>query len=159
MRANTFLALVIVGLLAACQDQQQPVDPIDAEFNAFFDAAESHRALVIHKGETWWCGIYDGNLQGIFPLYPVEVITQSRNGNAVSICHADGIANPTGRAIVWKPENFPYYDECLIWNGEGDGFEFPPEWPPQDWYSTKVWKQVISASGHATMTCHYNENK
>jgi hypothetical protein len=144
---RTFLTLVIVGLLAACYERSQPVDPIDAQFAA----SETQRALVIHKGETWWCGIADGNGEVVWPIYPVNIITHSHNGNAQHICHADGVANPTGRAIVWKPGDLPGVDVCGIVGVPG--FELPD---PEDITITNDWKQVISASGHATLTCHFN---
>lgn len=142
---GTFLVLAVAGLLAGCEDQQPPLDPVDVQLNA----SETHRALVIHKGETWWCGFLDGNGDVVWPLYPVNIITHSRNGNAISICHADGVANPTGRAIVWQPTGPD--DVCGI--VEGPGFEFPD---PEDITWTNKWQQVISAGGHAMLTCHFN---
>jgi hypothetical protein len=148
MRSNgTFLVLVIVGLLAACQDQQQLLAPIDAQF----DASETQRALVIHKGESFYCGFLDGNGDVVGPISPVNIFTHNINGNAVSICHADGVANPTGKAIVWKPGDGPYTTCAII---EDYGLNWPPD--PELVTVTEDWKQVISASGRATLTCHFN---
>lgn len=145
--SGSFLVLAIVGLLAGCQDQQQPLAPIDAQFNA----SEEHQAVIIHKGETWWCGMLDGNGEVVWPLYPVNIITHSHNGNAHHICHADGVANPTGRAIVREA---PPGALCGI--VEGPGFEWPD---PEDITWTNDFRAVISASGHATLACHFNGNK
>lgn len=140
-------------VLAGCQDRQQPLDPVDVEFRAFPDASESQGALVIHKGETWWCGFLDGNGDVVFPLYPVNIVTNSQNGNAQHICHAFGVANPTGKALIFRPTGPD--DLCGVWNGEGNAKSFPIE--PENFLWTSKWHQVISASGEATLICNYKE--
>ena len=133
--------LAVVGLLAACHDQT-PVAPDNEVTAPLFNQSGEHAARVIHKGETEVCWMIDGNGEFVGPFSPINIITNGKNGNAHHICHAEGIANPTGKAIVDKAKDYPG-EECWIWDGDGN------------WLVTTDWKQIISASGHATLTCHY----
>jgi hypothetical protein len=148
MRTASLLPLLLLAAITVGCDEQNTATAPDvpsAELGPQLNAFDEHRARIIK--DIWYCGMPDYNGDILYPLPHVNIITNSKNNNAHHICKAEGVANPTGKALVWDPydDGVPYSDEpCWIWNGE-------------DWLITMDWKQVISASGNATLYCHYKE--
>ena len=89
------------------------------------------------------CGMFDASGNNVSVL-DIEIITQSSNNNITWICQAE-FDNPTGKPIKYDAFNVP---------------GIPPEYLPimcEDGLGgfTEDWKEVISASGQATTTCHF----
>ena len=91
------------------------------------DTAVIPSAASIMKG--FGCGVLDGNGFGVFtPDGRISVVTSS--GHTTLICKAQGVANPTGKAVTFR--NF----------GCGTALGF-----------TTNSQNTVSASGNVTLRC------
>jgi hypothetical protein len=81
------------------------------------------------------CLLYDGNGAITFTTQSQSVGTPSANGNAMLSCHAV-VPNDTGKAAHFDYESTGV--ECITIFG-----------------STQNWKETVSASGQATLSCKY----
>jgi len=96
-------------------------------------AADAEPAVVI---SDFGCGLLDGNGAAVFTNDSHGVITNSNNDNTMVRCQADVTPSADGRAVRWNFENTG--GMCLTQSG-----------------LTDQWTNVVSASGRATLTCHY----
>ena len=89
------------------------------------------------------CNLFDGD--GISTVADTDQAVVTSSG-ALLTCKVTGVANSTGRAVHYDPDNNPFFPglQCGITDGEG-GFLL-----------TTQWKETVSASGNATLTCHLN---
>lgn len=78
------------------------------------------------------CGMLDGDGGFVFTNATQAVITSSGQGKIS--CKVQGVANSTGRAVIWNFEN-----TGLLCGTLSD--------------ITAKWQNVVSASGNATLTC------
>jgi hypothetical protein len=79
-------------------------------------------------------------------LYPApepatEIRTQSDQGTETYICKVDNVPNPTGKAVKFTPEDNPYGELLSCQDSQGR--------------ETRQFVEVISASGQATLQCHF----
>lgn len=81
------------------------------------------------------CGMLDGNSSFVFTDSSRVVITPSGNGNLV--CKADVTPSSSGGAARFD------FDSTGLLCGTINGF-------------TDKWHETVSASGKATLTCHFN---
>ena len=90
------------------------------------------------------CGLFDGNMNVVAPLNAKIAATQSANGNAMLQCKADNVPLGTSGATRWDYSNTGVACGVLAQvNGQ------------LQMQLTQDWEETISASGNATMTCHY----
>lgn len=84
------------------------------------------------------CILFDGN--GItYTFTNVRVQTSSQNGNTLTNCRTSDVDPSTQGALIYNYENtgFPCYTSA--------GF-------------TNDWINVVTPSGHSSLTCHYSSN-
>ena len=94
MRKFLFAGIVVMLALAAfITTAMLPGSEIDvAEADSPFEAS-------IIKG--FGCGVFDGDGNGVFtPDGRISVVTSS--AHTTLICKADGVANSTGQAVIFK---------------------------------------------------------
>lgn len=87
------------------------------------------------------CGLFDGNQSVVWPAEAKITATQSPNDNAMVQCSADVTPANSGRAV-----QFDYNStgaSCGVLDSKGAV------------QMTQHWEETVSASGNATMTCHY----
>lgn len=88
------------------------------------------------------CGVFDANLNVVAPLNAKITATQSENGNAMLQCKADNVpTSGSGGAVRFDYASTGASCGVLDSNGQIQ--------------MTQDWEETLSASGHATMTCHY----
>jgi hypothetical protein len=149
-----YLRLGLLPLVfVACTDQ--PTAVLDA---AAVGAPTFSRSAV-HNLPDPECAVIDGNGDFVIVDCRQQLATYSANGNAIAVVKASGVANPTGRTVVWDAYN-PGHAMLEAYSGVLD----PPlpcvipdtngEWTL--W--TLKWKATVSAGGQATMTCHYSKH-
>lgn len=80
------------------------------------------------------CGLLDGNGGFAFTTDTKTVITNDANGNTILKCKATGLAHPGGAAVHWDFSNTSI--PCGTFLG-----------------GTTDWKEVVTSSGNATLTC------
>lgn len=89
------------------------------------------------------CGMIDAGGENVnVGVLDREIVTQSSNNNITWICKAE-FDNPTGKAIRYDAINNPFPDISPLHCEDPFGNR------------TTDWKEVISASGQATMICHF----
>jgi hypothetical protein len=154
MRAlNIFLVCAVCGLLVFCEPGPTAVD----------DAAESSDVTLAKKddnhGAVRWipdpfCGVLDSDGNSIIVDCRNQISTYSKNGNALVVAHG-WAPNHTGTPVRWDAYNPPQV--MLDWFG----LEAPPA--PCGLLDTEGnfelftlnWWIHLSASGQATIQCHY----
>ena len=92
----------------------------------------SWEAAVVAKDQT--CGVLDGD--GGYALGTDSMTVTTSGGVTTILCKVKKVANSTGHSVYFGFENTGI--EC----GTSLG-------------STSNWKEHISASGNATLACHY----
>jgi hypothetical protein len=97
-------------------------------------AATPSPALVISE---FGCNMFDGDGNIFFTTDTHGVVTNSNNNNVNIRCQAEVTPPATGRAAVWSQATHPGV-QCSTMAGLTDN-----------------WRNVVSASGNATLTCHY----
>ena len=81
-----------------------------------------------------------------FISHDVQIVeTQSSKTNVLFRCKSKGVANSTGSAVVYTSESNPFFSGimCSVWATSGELL------------LTTSWQQRVSASGNATLTCHF----
>lgn len=81
------------------------------------------------------CGLLDGNGSGVAATSDHQVVTSNDRGNLTLKCSVKGVANDTGKAVHFD------FDSTGILCGTFFG-------------ATDNWKETVSNSGNATLTCH-----
>lgn len=137
------LTLLATSLVVACSDHAAPL-PLAPE-TPLLGVAGQHGAQVFIAPQD--CGMFDGNGDPVEGPAKVNVITRSRNGNALHNCHLDA-PNDTGHAVRWTPYNNPWdvVFPCLILDG-------PYMDPETNVIETLHWSMTISAGGKGRLTC------
>lgn len=92
-------------------------------------AAAAQRAIVVHEGG---CGMLDGN--GGFVQGEMHSVTNN-GGNTIFKCQAKKVSNATRSNVTWDQANTGFM--CGTPNGP-----------------TADWRETVSPSGNATLTCH-----
>lgn len=128
--------LAVVGIalaLYACDSTTlEPVaGPVLSQYG-------NNAALVIDPAGT--CYLLNGDGVIVETSDSKVVLTQSSNGNKLLRCQAT-VANSTGRAVTYDTNNNPFFP----------GFECGAPLG-----GTTNWHQTVSASGEATLHCHFN---
>jgi hypothetical protein len=150
MRHIPFIVTVVLsgGFSLGCN--ATPVEP--AEMQGVSTAAEPHppttfrsasakAALVIRSGG---CALFDGDGDFAFVDHDFIVATQSTRLNTTLICKVKNVANSSGRAVKYTSENNPFGP------GVGCGIVLP-----DNFVVTAAWTETVSASGNATLRCHF----
>jgi hypothetical protein len=126
-------------VLAACAlalpgcDQGSPTTAT-APADASLAAGGSPRAAIVIRNAG--CGLIDGAGGFVFADRDVTIATQSTRQNTTLICKVKNVSNPTGHAVRYDSENTGV--ECGTFRG-----------------STTDWNETVSASGNATLRCHF----
>jgi hypothetical protein len=94
--------------------------------------AKSPNAAVVIRSNT--CTLLDASGQVISGT-KLHAVTNRKRGKAT--CRASGVANDTGKAVRLNFANTGV--TCVLGS-----------------LSTQRWKETISASGRAKLTCHFN---
>jgi hypothetical protein len=89
-------------------------------------------------------GVLDANGGGAFTTDTKITATQSQNGNATFQCKADVTPSTSGSAA-----QFDFASTGFLWRVP-DPFGFQ---------TTDNWKETVSASGNATLTCQLPPQK
>jgi hypothetical protein len=109
-----------------------------------FQSTRARAAVVIRDVG---CGLLGGDGEFVFADRAFIIATQSTRHNTTLICKVKNVANPTGRAVRYNSEHNP----------SGVGAECGIFRPPDEFVSTTDWTETISASGNATLRCHYKQ--
>jgi hypothetical protein len=109
--------------------------------SADFRSASAHAALIIRSGG---CGLIDGDGRLAFIDQGFIVATQSTRLNTTLICKVKHVANSSGRAVNYTSEDNPFGP------GVGCGIALP-----DNFVVTAAWTETVSASGNATLRCHF----
>ena len=148
MNARALPVVVIPALLlsVSCSDSpRSPTAPSGPAPSLRLSVAvgASSNAAGVFIDLAGRCGMFDGNGDIVGPLDAnVNVVTQSRNGNALQNCFTT-VANPTGRAIRYDADHNPlgFRIPCAIWDDAGNVV------------LTFNLHEEISASGRAHLIC------
>lgn len=97
----------------------------------FVPMRASRTSAVVVKGQT--CGLLDGD--GGFVIGGDSITVTNNGGVASVVCKAKKVPNSSGQSVEWNFHNTGFW--CETANGE-----------------TRDWKEHVSASGNATLTCH-----
>lgn len=101
-------------------------------------SADTFRAVVVDP--AGFCGLFDGD-GGLFVTEDTRVVgSHSANGNSKLTCKANDVPNSTGAAVTWDFATTGAY--CVIPSPHGA-------------LITDQWHITVSASGVATLQCHY----
>jgi hypothetical protein len=95
--------------------------------------AAAEPAVVI---SDFGCNLFNGMGVLVFTNESHGVITSSNNDNSMMRCQAQVTPSPEGRAVRFNYDNTGML--CMTQSG-----------------ATDRWNNVVSASGQATLTCHY----
>ncbi len=87
------------------------------------------------------CGLLDGNGGVVFPVDAKVTATPSPNDNAMVQCRADVTPADSGRAVQFDFNSTGFL--CGVPDSKGAV------------QMTQRWEETVSASGNATITCHY----
>lgn len=100
-------------------------------------SSETSRAVIIKDTA---CGLFDGDGGFVYTEDTMILGAHSANGNSKLTCKAKDVPNSTGRAVVFNFENTGAL--CGIFS-------------PHGFLTTDDWQETVSASGVATLQCHY----
>lgn len=95
-------------------------------------------AIVIHSDES--CAVFDSRMN-IFTTDGYKAVLTKNNRGITLTCEADNVPNHTGGIVKYDfaNTNIP----CVFKTEEGI-------------QTTKNWKEVLSADGHASYICQFN---
>jgi hypothetical protein len=124
-----------MAIVATASTAVFQADPVAAD-----EAEAAAAALVI---TDFVCHVLDGTGTVVAGENSHGVSTNSRNNNATVRCQAQVAPPPDGGAVRFTIADFPGL-EC--WAPE----QFGPA-------ATASWTNVVSASGQATLTCHFRD--
>lgn len=169
MRWRTPFLLAAVAFMTVGCEQEPPTAPDGASVTATAPAfLMGGIGAVVTRGDIG-CGLIDG-YGNVFPP-PVdgmwvgdcghEVATYGPNGNAVWVMRYSGVPNPTGRTLHYGPYDIGNGEVAESWSFIAPGpYPCGVLGPDRDIYNplyTIKWKQVLTPSGEATLTCHYTK--
>jgi hypothetical protein len=145
MRLIPFAGLLPLGGVLALGCNVAPTELADKQGIATVAAAKSFDALttqaaVIIRNEGS-CALMDGDGEFVSADRWVTVATQSTGQNTTEICKVKNVANSTGRAVRYT--------------GEDTGISCRAFRPPDMFVVTTAWTETVSASGNATLRCHF----
>jgi len=160
MRTRSIAALGLAAVFAIGCSDGLTTEPVETDVASVGGIALSSHG---NNGAIRWipdseCGVFDGNGDLIFPVDCVnQISTFSRNGNALVVVHASGVANPTGKTVHWDAWNPPQQLLDLF------GLEEPPA--PCVLFNTDMelalytlhWKGTVTPSGEAHFVCQYQK--
>ena len=108
--------------------------------------AVADRAIVIKLAEEE-CALFDGDGNLVFNDGGIIVITNSQTGRKKIQCTVKGVANSSGKAVHFDTDNNPFLPglECGLVDDSGNLF------------LTTDWKETVSASGNAVLTCKFKD--
>jgi hypothetical protein len=100
---------------------------------ALLGASEAQAQAIVINDQG--CGLLDGDGNFVFASSDHTVITNSANGNCHLKCSVKGVGNSTGKAAHFDNAStgLPCGTACGLTNN---------------------WRETVSASGNATLTCH-----
>lgn len=132
----TAVFLIGSSLAVTGCDQASPTAATSSS-NASFRSGSARAALVIRNAG---CGMFDGTGEIVFAGRDFAVLTQSTRQNTTVICQVKKAPNSTGHAVKYDSEHNPLFAglECGTFLG-----------------STTRWSETVSASGNATLRCHF----
>ena len=87
------------------------------------------------------CHMFDGNGTPFTIDSPTKTV-YTHKGSWNETCKATGVANDTGKAVLW------YYYNAGLPCVDARGTVF-----------TLDWQETVSSSGVATLSCHFNANQ
>ncbi len=161
-----FLLVLVAFVAVSCQDQS----PTAVETGAVTATTPSFAAggigAVVTKGDIG-CGLLDGYGNAFPPTVDGmfvgdcghETATYSQNGNSLWVMRYGGVPNPTGRTLFFGPYDVGSGEVAESWAFLDPG-PYPccvlgPDRDPYNPLCTTKWKQVLTPSGQATLTCTY----
>jgi len=153
---KVFAVVAVGGLLLACEPPPTASAADEADVNSISFGRGNNRGTAFLLPDPF-CGVIDGNGEGVIVDCQHQIATASPNGNAMVVVKVSGVANPTGRAIRWDAYNPP---QIML---DAWGLDAPPA-PcfvyDRYWGATFTlhWSNTVSASGEAKLICHYNKN-
>jgi hypothetical protein len=101
-------------------------------------------APAVHELDVECGFIIDGDGNPFFVPEPArEIRTQSEEGNVNYICKVDDVPNSTGKAVKFTSEDNPFVEGLVCLDSQGG--------------ETTQWVEVVSASGKATLQCHFKD--
>jgi hypothetical protein len=105
-------------------------------------AGANNAALVIDDQGN--CNLFDGDGTSVGATSDHAVINKS---GALLTCKVTGVANSSGKAVHYDPDNNPFFVglQCGILGGPV-------------FLLTDKWTETVSASGVATLRCHVDES-
>jgi hypothetical protein len=144
------LSAVVIGMavLAACTERPGPTAPTDSPAvaispaGASFSGSRSRLAAVIIRNSG--CVLFNGDGDLVFADRDISISTQSTRQSTTLICKAKNLANSTGRAVRYDSERNPFGPGTACGILRPDGFVV-----------TTAWSETVSASGNATIRCHF----
>ena len=147
-----FLRTVILGMLAACTEGLGPRSLVESHGIRSLRApvpessarsASPQSAIIIRNNG---CVLLDGDGGIVEADRNIVISTQSTGRNATLICKVKSVANSAGQAATYDSENNPLGPGvvCAILRPQQGVNVF-----------TTDWKETVSASGNATIRCHY----
>jgi hypothetical protein len=104
-------------------------------------SASANAAFIIRNQG---CTVADGDGQFISADRDFVIATQSTGLNTTLICTVKHVANSAGRSVKYTTEDNPF--------GAGASCGLARE---EDLFITTDWTQTVSASGNATLRCHF----
>ena len=146
MRLIPFACILLIsGANIGCN--AAPVGPADthglstaaeAPFGISFRSASAQAAVIIRN--SGGCRLFNGEGQFVTADRDFKVSTQSTRQNSMLICRVKNVANSTGRAVRYTGKETGLQCGILL---------------PDRFVVTPAWTETLSASGNATLRCHF----
>ena len=133
--ASTVLSVAACLAVLGC-DQAAPTDagsPSDVSLRS----ARARAAIVIRNGG---CALLDGAGNIVLADRDLTVLTRSAGNNTTLICKVKHVGNPSGRAVTYDADHNPFFPGLGCGTAGG---------------TTLKWNETVSASGNATLRCHF----
>jgi hypothetical protein len=147
---TTMLTSAVSGtvILTACTDRPGATAPNDSPTAAISPSdasfrSKSARAAVVIRNSG--CVLFNGDGELVFADRDIVIATQSTRRNTTLICKVKKVANSSGRAVRYDSGQNPF----------GPGTLCGILRPPGDFVLTATWSETVSASGNATIRCHF----
>jgi hypothetical protein len=135
-------------LLAACSEPAGSTAPTESShYGTTIVSASStsspRRAVIIRNNG---CVLLDGDGGIVEADRNIVILTHSTGRNATLICKVQGVVNSARRGVTYDSENNPLGPGtvCGIFRPQEGANVF-----------TTAWKETVSASGNATLRCHF----
>jgi hypothetical protein len=147
---TTMLTSAVSGtvILTACTERPGATAPNDSPTAAISSPgasfrSKSPRAAVVIRNSG--CVLFNGDGELVLAARDIVIATQSTRRNTTLICKVKKVANSSGRAVRYDSEQNPF----------GPGVACGILRPPEDFVLTTTWSETVSASGNATLRCHF----